>query len=353
MPANNENTESSALAPIYVIGGLMLLAVILYGLFHIQIIRIVFSVKLFELQGIKLFAKDYQLLYNWAKETLLSTVTFTDLQYLAIDVGNILKWPMALLGIVLAVVYYYWHPRRRYNTNYSVSSLMRKAVSFFPFVKPVLDQSLQKQSLTKGQWAMALKPKEFIEIKALRSDQGQFDFAKAQLVLTQQLGQRWQSYNDLNLVQKTLFTLFALNVTGKVKQAETLLKLASNSYATTSDKSTLKALDKAVASYHPELHLDHTVILITQRHGYIASVLCGLLAKARQGGILPSSYFLWLKAQDRTLWYILNSLGRSVSYVEGAAAFEHYHVEVKVKEAIAIPMIDNAINALAKVCSEE
>jgi hypothetical protein len=45
---------------------------------------------------------------------------------------------------------------------------------------------------------------------------------------------------------------------------------------------------------------------------------------AREHGILASAEFLWLKEQDRVLWYALNNVGRKAFHVEGVGVMAHY-----------------------------
>ena len=55
------------------------------------------------------------------------------------------------------------------------------------------------------------------------------------------------------------------------------------------------------------------------RHAWQETAFPSMLSLARKDrGALPSAAFLWLKAEDRPLWYILNNVGSEAAMVEAA-----------------------------------
>lgn len=67
-----------------------------------------------------------------------------------------------------------------------------------------------------------------------------------------------------------------------------------------------------------------------------------------KGGVISSSMFLWLKKEDRTLWYTLNNLGRRTFHTEGAGAVSHFFVERVAHRPIQQPNIETALKGLNK-----
>lgn len=66
------------------------------------------------------------------------------------------------------------------------------------------------------------------------------------------------------------------------------------------------------------------------KHAWKKTALVAILRLARkEGGVLPTAYFLWLKLTDRTLWYTLNNAGNAVSSVESAGVHAHYRAEIQ------------------------
>ena len=62
-------------------------------------------------------------------------------------------------------------------------------------------------------------------------------------------------------------------------------------------------------------------------HHWEYTYLAELLAQAKRQGKCGHTSFMWLKPMNRTLFYVLNQVGRFVPHAEGAAAFDHHRAE--------------------------
>ncbi len=77
------------------------------------------------------------------------------------------------------------------------------------------------------------------------------------------------------------------------------------------------------------------------------TAMLGALKWARDnGGVLAPAQFLWLRAEDRSLWYPLNNLGRRAFHSEGAGAMAHFMAEEAAKKPLPIPRVDTCIITL-------
>ena len=86
---------------------------------------------------------------------------------------------------------------------------------------------------------------------------------------------------------------------------------------------------------------------IANRHAWQETAFPAMLSVARKDrGVLPSAAFLWLKAEDRLLWYILNNVGSEATMVEAAGAMAHYRAELQVGKPIRRPAVRQAARAL-------
>ena len=85
---------------------------------------------------------------------------------------------------------------------------------------------------------------------------------------------------------------------------------------------------------------------MASRHAYVSTLLASLLEAAREGGVLATAEFIWLKPLNRKLWYLLNSVGRQTAVIEAAGPFSHWLAEKRVKRALKVPMIKTAVDAL-------
>lgn len=74
---------------------------------------------------------------------------------------------------------------------------------------------------------------------------------------------------------------------------------------------------------HPDARLLFDV------HHWEYTYLFSLFLKAKKNGKATHTDFIWLKPLDRILFYVLNTVGRSVPHAESAAAFAQYDYEHK------------------------
>ena len=86
---------------------------------------------------------------------------------------------------------------------------------------------------------------------------------------------------------------------------------------------------------------------ILDQHAWRTTAMLGALLWARnKGGVLAPAQFLWLRAEDRALWYPLNNLGRRAFHSEGAGAMAHFMAETAAKKPLPIPRVDTAVVTL-------
>lgn len=77
-----------------------------------------------------------------------------------------------------------------------------------------------------------------------------------------------------------------------------------------------------------------------------------MLEAARTDGVLATAEFIWLKAVDRRLWYMLNSVGRKTAFPEVAGPFAHWKIEKRLRRPLKVPMVDTAVDAMEEAISE-
>ncbi|MBW3243611.1 hypothetical protein KUV57_13135 [Epibacterium sp. DP7N7-1] len=82
-------------------------------------------------------------------------------------------------------------------------------------------------------------------------------------------------------------------------------------------------------------------------HAYVESAFPTMMAIARKDrGVLPPAAFLWLKAEDRLMWYILNNVGNEAIMVEAAGALAHSRAENQLSKPIRRPAVYQASRAI-------
>lgn len=86
---------------------------------------------------------------------------------------------------------------------------------------------------------------------------------------------------------------------------------------------------------------------ITDRHAWLETAFPAMLTYARKDrGVLPAAAFLWLKAEDRRLWYILDNVGSEAVMVESSGAMAHFRAENQIGKPIRRPAVYQAARAL-------
>ena len=82
-------------------------------------------------------------------------------------------------------------------------------------------------------------------------------------------------------------------------------------------------------------------------HAWVESAFPTFLGFARKDrGVLPSAAFLWLKAEDRRMWYIMNSVGNEAVMAEAAGAIAHSRAETQIGKPLRRPAVYQAARAL-------
>lgn len=86
---------------------------------------------------------------------------------------------------------------------------------------------------------------------------------------------------------------------------------------------------------------------IANNHAWLESAFPAMLTYARKNrGVLPAAAFLWIKGEDRKLWYILDNVGSEAVMIESAGAMAHFRAENQIGKPIRRPAVYQAARAL-------
>jgi intracellular multiplication protein IcmP len=344
-----QGNDGNEMDIIYIAGGILLAVAILVFFFHLQIVRFIFFVKYYELTLIGLFSPQYESWAQWVDTVPRDQVTLLNVIYVSQLVGQVMRYPMMLIGIILAVIVYFFHSDRTYRTIETMDSLSDKLRSQFPASQVVSGLNLAATPIEQGPWAMAQTPIEFAKKHKLlyRDERHQVcvDRMKSKMIFSEQLGRPWKGLNDLAPYERAIFGALAAYVGYNRKEAD--LALESISASVTQEKIASKALNFAHAEKLFQQYSNAKAVqAITEKHAYVLTVFIELLIEARKTGIVANSSYLWVKPIDRPLWYVLNNVGRKAVFIETGAVHGHWLAEKNVGFAIHQPMIDEAIVGL-------
>lgn len=354
----------NSLTPFWIICGLFAVGWGIWYFAHEQISWFILQVRLYEARLIGFFiGSSANELIGSIRNISPSSADFNVLNNISTVVGDYLRYPVIVILIVLALIIYLGKATARFKKTYSMHQLVQDERESWPQITPVANLDLVHTDIDKGPWAMALSPMQFAKKHNLLQEErilateaaSSLQRAKtvvslrrddAHEVFSLQLGKYWTGVENLNKPTKALFAAFAARVGRDQEGSQKLLLQISNS--TKTGKLDFSGVDALLAK-----HKDHReVVRVTQRHAYILTVMASLLEVAREDGVLASADFLWLKPVDRSLWFILNSVGRQTPFPEVSGIFAHWLAEKVLRQKISVPMVEEAVNALEKALKE-
>lgn len=260
-----------------------------------------------------------------------------------------LRWYIlgVLVPIFAFVAYrvYRKNPAPRHKRVHKMGTLNEAQVDQWPWIAPVIGKDIIKEPIEKGPWAMCARPVDFA--RRYRLLEGKLlNKGRAEKLFAMQLGRLWEGPDRLPSHVRALYACFAAQLCRDVKGCrEGLRTLALGMTSGAMDYTTTNAL---LAKYGN----DERVLDVARRHAYVATVLCGTLAKCRKYGVLAPNHFLWLRPKNRPMWYALQSVGRRTPFTEVAGIHAHFLAEEVAGHAIERPYVVEAVEALEKALSE-
>ena len=233
-------------------------------------------------------------------------------------------------------------------------------------------------SVTPGTWNRSLRPEEWLISKGLAFDLDRhrllmspdanssvrdFEFKESWDVLeledisenlSSQLRAPWRGPEQLSPSLRAIFAIMALYYAYDTKGGDQLMnelglladatgvKRKSMDAAIRAEDGMMAKIDK-IAFGEPGKMLLKKV----SHHAYVESAFPTMMAIARKDrGVLPPAAFLWLKAEDRLMWYILNNVGNEAIMVEAAGALAHSRAENQLAKPIRRPAVYQASRAI-------
>lgn len=233
-------------------------------------------------------------------------------------------------------------------------------------------------SLAPSAWNRSLRPEEWLIAKGLAFNMDQYthasrpevissdedfafraDWEKLQIesiseVFAQQLRTPYGGIKSMRPCHLAIFSVMALYYNFETKAGDILL----NEIALVADSARCKKgqIDKLLLSQNDIMGKIRSIAfgkqgkalsLHAEKHAWLETAFPTFLSLARfERGVLPSAAFLWLKTEDRLLWYILNNVGNEAIMVEAAGAMAHWRAECQIGAKIRRPAVFQASRAL-------
>ena len=265
------------------------------------------------------------------------------------------RWPaiIALGGVVLYEMMY--SPTNKFMTRHTLESLIQTQAKMWPIISPVVKFNPSKTGRILGDaipenlpmFAEALSPEEWVSWNNIPVVNGIPDRDATRRAFIRQLGPRWTGPQSLPIHMRALIAAFALKGAQKREESDDFLGRLALSWSPDKgfrpDSDLINEIDKIIKD--PEL--GGKILAVANKFGYRTTAMLSTLQWARSmGGVLAPASFLWLRAEDRALWYPLNNLGRRSFHSEGAGALAHYMAEVAAQKPLPTARVDTAIVTL-------
>ena len=342
-------------------GDIMWMLAIILGLilligyfFHKEILVVYLTIRLKQIQLASLiFPTQTYLEYIQLIETRpIADWTFKEAFGLGGRIGYVMNIP--LIGIIGWLTYKAWksNPLQQLTRELNMNSLKESEQRLWPYIAPVVGIDLMAESFDKGPYAMAMKPYDFsvkYHLLAEEKNVNSLDRKRAEKLFISQLGKPWAGVNRLKKHERALLAIFAAHGCGDKKGA----MKAINDIAVSAKIKGIKRMPD-LSSADPLLHYleKPEVKEVLNKHGYVFTVMAQMLEFSRITGVFPPSYMVWLKPRDRTLWYVINCVGRQVAYVEVGGIFSHWKAEQMAGHKIDAPFVIKAVDGLERALGE-
>ena len=270
------------------------------------------------------------------------------------QVGSYYVIPTCIFALLMIVYLMVFNKSSRFKATFSMSKLRKQEHENWPYINPILKTDLIKKDLDDGPFAMSKQPLQFaleneIVIKGTKDGLPivTLDEAAAFACFSRSLGNYWTGRLDcLPNYGQALFAIFAAKGNDDEDGSRQLLwQIAESS---SSGNLNFGGTNALIAKHIKS----QTVGRAVGAHAYCLTALASMLELARTGGVLSMAEILWLKAVDRRLWYMLNSVGRQTPFIEAAGPFGHWVVEKRLRRPLKVPMVHEAVAGLRQALEE-
>lgn len=234
-------------------------------------------------------------------------------------------------------------------------------------------------AVSPGTWNRALRPEEWLVANGLTFSSDRFkqingggdaivkesdfefhekwidlDIESISEIFASQLRQPWQGTAKLRPSHRAAYAVMAMFYDYDINGGNALLgDLGVLADVTQGQRGKLDAALMAEKGLMPRIDkvcmgpAGRRLALTAQNNAWVESAFPTMLAFARKDrGVLPPAAFLWLKAEDRLMWYILNNVGNEAVCVEAAGALAHARAEMQIGHKIRRPAVYQASRAL-------
>ncbi|WP_019025506.1 MULTISPECIES: hypothetical protein [unclassified Thioalkalivibrio] len=256
-------------------------------------------------------------------------------------------FPSVLYGLVVVLMGLMMYRKNRFNKAHTMESLLKQETEVWRFSRLFVKHNPSKNlDLTKGDWAVRLKPIQFIaKYHLAKKDPAvgeYFDYPTAEKVMQKQLGKRFTGYDDMTDPERWVMAVLLLKVNEQKDRWDTLKGDMGACYAGEFSK---KDVNSEVAKVLKEYGDSKYAQEAKKRHAYVFTMLAYMMS-LHYGGKMSTSFIPWVKLESRRLYYVLNDVGRQTASAEAAAIRAHLLAEKAAGKGLDEPCIRKAVDSL-------
>lgn len=274
-----------------------------------------------------------------------------------------LRIPIVILFSAGAIWAMFSGPGTQYRRTLGLEGLIETQAKMFPVIAPFVKFNPSKQPprapgspvpVELPPFAEALGPEEWLAYNNIQIPDGKLDEEDTARAFIEQLGAPWRGSKRLAPHKQVILAAFCLKAARKRVDAEDFLGRLAKCWS--GDNGLKLSKDRRLVSDARKVLGDKNISGKTlsqiNRHAYEATALIRALQFAREeGGVLPSSQFVWLRGHDRQLWYPLNNIGRQSFHMEALGAMSHFKAEKITQRPIPVPKVDHAVQTIREYMS--
>lgn len=366
----NTSTENELL---WVLGLLFIAAVAAWFFGHAKISAFVMKIRTYESYLLIFDTEARDTLRSWIAATNPADATLKQLWLSGFVAGRSLRWVVFLIITGLFGYLIYRSPDRsgRYTQSYTTDTLAMQEASEWPSIRPVLGMNMIDIPIDDPINGMRQRPRDYgrrhgmiVPIAGLNDKENPaiielldhkdaLKLDRVREIFSKQIGKIWQGVSGMKEYERCLFAAFSAQINNNNSMAQDILDDLAVSYLDARKRKNVNLITSKLAQ---KALLDYgngdVVKRIASRHAYTRTILMSMLTAARENGVMPASWFRWLKTVDRVTWYALNDLGLDVASVEAAGTRAHWQAESLAKTPLVNPMIEPALVGLKTYLGE-
>ena len=343
--AQNNNGGSDDGLLLFLFGGVVIILALYFGLPFLK--EYFLTLKLWQMEIIaRIIPTNYHVeLLNNLRLKPSYDWTFSEMAAVGYRINYyFLPLILMLFFSTISFVKKKLYTAKKYNKTYSVLSLLQQESKVWRYLIPIVHENILEQDPTKGAWASGKKPQEIaLEMQLLnnKNDLESLNEEKASQYFANQLGDLFIDMDSLSIANKELVGCFAAQLMEENAKALKAFGDISESFGKG------KKADFSSGLELFEKYKDNKKVLdIMSGHAYVYTAMARLFDESGSKGIIITKYFIWLKPYDRRLYYMLNKVGRKVSWTECGGIVDHYQYECALGKPMVKLYVQNAVVAL-------